>query len=551
MELRNYRIRIVAGILWLAGSSLGVADTFPAPRISPVQVKWLEAVAPNGAAPDPAATVTHAKPDLSRLNGALAKYFPQVASSPLPVLLPFDIDAFLQDQAAGNVTSVEPYLSGFKPTEFFLAGPSGYDVTFLFRPGVTPGFTDIKFAHPILVSLSGFSFVYDLPRPVGRIESPPRDIASEFPGIRRQILESTLRYSFERYGVPYVVSIQCYDAPQTSRRLSCKNADRVAQRFLHALQLAGGTPSAVGTTIPAPTPIERPGQISTVFTYHPAGSLIPGTGMKGHGGTADNTAYARIRFPLADAPAYANSQSFMHWGDCDQTGRRPWPRSKNAPYRCRVNSKPLVFNEAAPENFSYPWRDNFCEHRYFFVGQCPGGLGHQGQDIRPATCELRNDGADRCEAYLDDIVAVRDGMILREIWNEAFLLYINTANERVRFRYMHMHPGQMNRNQLLSGRMVREGEIVGKLGNFNRRENGTTYHLHFEAHVPTRDGWVRVNPYMTLVSAYEHLIGARGVEITDPDSEPEATNGNQEATSSKADRPRKKSRKPVRKKKHR
>ena len=34
--------------------------------------------------------------------------------------------------------------------------------------------------------------------------------------------------------------------------------------------------------------------------------------------------------------------------------------------------------------------------------------------------------------------------------------------------------------------------------------------------VPTRDGWVFVNPYMTLVAAYERLIGARGDEISPP-----------------------------------
>jgi hypothetical protein len=55
--------------------------------------------------------------------------------------------------------------------------------------------------------------------------------------------------------------------------------------------------------------------------------------------------------------------------------------------------------------------------------------------------------------------------------------------------------------------------VIGKVGNFNGHEHGTTYHLHFDMQVPTRIGWVFVNPYMTLVSAYERLIGARGVEI--------------------------------------
>jgi len=534
-----YNIRVVAVLLWLIGACTGAsaAESFQPPQLHAAQINWREALADLAAgSADPA---TQPAAALTRLNDAVAGYFPNIANSAVPVLLPIDSDALLRDQAAGETQAIESYLAGFKPTEFFLPGPSGYDAVFAFQPGGVPGFTDIKLAYPVLVTISGFAFLYELASPVGRIEMPLPDLDADFPGLRRQILESALRYSFERYGVPYVVSIQCHDRPQTMRRLSCRNADRIAQRFLRALRLAGGTEPAAAATIKAPV-LERPKDVSTVFTYYPAGSLIPGSGMKGRNGKPDATVYARIRFPLADAPAYANSQSFMHWGDCDQTGRRPWPRRKDAPYRCRVNSKPLVFNEAAPENYSYPWRDNFCEHRHFFVGQCPSGQGHQGQDIRPATCKLRNDGADRCEAYLDDTVAVRDGMILRENWHESFLLHVNTANERLRFRYLHMHPRQMNQARIFSGRAVREGDVLGKVGNFNRRDRGTSYHLHFEMEVPTRDGWVRVNPYMTLVAAYEHLIQARGVEIMAPDEDPEDVTNSAEATASKAERPRKK-----------
>ncbi len=39
--------------------------------------------------------------------------------------------------------------------------------------------------------------------------------------------------------------------------------------------------------------------------------------------------------------------------------------------------------------------------------------------------------------------------------------------------------------------------------------------------VPTKVGWVFVNPYMTLVAAYERLIGERGTEIKDGDPVPE------------------------------
>jgi len=42
-----------------------------------------------------------------------------------------------------------------------------------------------------------------------------------------------------------------------------------------------------------------------------------------------------------------------------------------------------------------------------------------------------------------------------------------------------------------------------------RREFGTTYHLHFDTQVLTKYGWTFVNPYMTLVTAYERLLSAR------------------------------------------
>ena len=38
---------------------------------------------------------------------------------------------------------------------------------------------------------------------------------------------------------------------------------------------------------------------------------------------------------------------------------------------------------------------------------------------------------------------------------------------------------------MLSGRPVREGEVIGKVGNFFKRERATTYHLHFDLQVPT------------------------------------------------------------------
>ena len=83
-----------------------------------------------------------------------------------------------------------------------------------------------------------------------------------------------------------------------------------------------------------------------------------------------------------------------------------------------------------------------------------------------------------------------------------------------------MNPNQLDADGILSGKLVREGDVIGKVGNYNRTERGTTYHLHFDMQVPTKVGWVFVNPYMTLVAAYERLIGARGTEIKDGDPAP-------------------------------
>jgi murein DD-endopeptidase MepM/ murein hydrolase activator NlpD len=193
---------------------------------------------------------------------------------------------------------------------------------------------------------------------------------------------------------------------------------------------------------------------------------------------------------------------------------------KGAQYHCKLNDKPLVFDESAAENFTYPWRDNFCELRDFLVGQCPGGYGHQGEDIRPANCVLFNAEGDRCEPYQHPIAAVHDGIIRRMPGNLGAYIVVNDKNDHVRFRYLHMNPKMMDADGLLNGRQVSEGEILGKVATWGDFEQGTSYHLHFNIQVFSEIGWVWVNPYMTLVASYEHLINGRGTEIMPGDPAP-------------------------------
>jgi len=443
----------------------------------------------------------------ARLNALTAKRFAGIGRSTVPVLLPFDIDGFRKDEAEGkpDATSSDKYFGQFHPTKFFLPGPAGYDATF-----VASGF-DTHFSKPIVAEITGAAFVYALDGPdhIEKEDPPPKELVEIFPGIRRILSEAHVRYVFQRFGVPYVVSIQCYDMRASSRHLSCREADPIAAAFLRQLRTAGGMPAKLQEP---KFDISRP-QGKSDFTYYGPGDLIENTGWRKMPGRADRHVYTRMRFPIAFAPAYVKSQSYMPWGDCYRTGMVGRMGKKGAPYRCKVNDQPLVFDESAAVNFTYPWRDNFCEQRDFLVGQCPGGYGHQGEDIRPAQCVLKNAEADRCMSYQDYVAAVHDGIIRRMPGNLGAYIVVNNENDHVRFRYLHMNPKLMDNDGLLNGRQVSEGEIIGKVANWGDSENGTSYHLHFNIQVFTTIGWVWVNPYMTLVAAYERLIEGRGTEI--------------------------------------
>src|SRR5690606_9414724 len=73
------------------------------------------------------------------------------------------------------------------------------------------------------------------------------------------------------------------------------------------------------------------------FDYHPPGDLVEGSGQ----GRVDDTVYAPgMRFPIENAPAYANSQVYNPGGYLGPAG-----------------------GQCDAVNYSYPWRDNYCEIR--------------------------------------------------------------------------------------------------------------------------------------------------------------------------------------------
>jgi hypothetical protein len=420
-----------------------------------------------------------AMPALVQLNAVSSQFFTGIGRSGVPVLLPFDAAAYLEAQRNGAPSnlSLSRYQADFSPVDVFNAGPAGYSASFSFEPGAGDNMPARSFAKPVEVQITGSALVYDIADPAGSKGEPIKPLAAIYPDLRRFIREGYVRYAFSRFGVAYVVSIQCLDSAAKPRRLACKEAYPVAERFLKALHVAGGQPMRplmdIGSDV-----LDRPAERSAEFGYRPSGDIIPNTGYRKQGGHPDAMAYAQIRFPLEKAPAFVRSQSYAK-------------RDKND----------------GPTG--YPWRDNFCESRSFEVWQCGGGYGHQGEDIRAAECPQQSDGCPKQRG----VVAVRDAMVIRGSKDQAATLEVNSRTEHIRFRYMHMNPQTMNADGLLNGRIVAEGEKIGVVSNYLDHPAGTSMHLHFDVQVFTRDGWIWVSPYATLVSAYERLIHARGREI--------------------------------------
>ena len=375
MLKRAVLVSLFLGLVQFAGG-WARAGEMQSPTVTLSTVDWQAAAA---ALPDRGADTPEAA--FARFNTVTAKRFAGIGKSSVPVLLPFDVEAFAKDQADGKVDAAtsNKYFGKFHPTKFFLPGPAGYDATFTMDPGDAPLAT--RYSKPIVIEIAGAAFIYDLDGPDHQEVFPPsKELEALFPGIKRILREAHVRYVFERYGVPYVLSIQCYDQRAKRGILTCKQADPIAEMFLKQLKIAGGLPEKIAEP---KFDLSRPAAQSD-FAYYGPGDLIENTGWHKLPGRTDYHVYARMRFPIAYAPAYVKSQSFMPWGDCYHTGTVGRTGKKGAHYHCKLNDKPLIFDESAAENFTYPWRDNFCELRDFLVGQCPGGYGHQGEDIRPA-----------------------------------------------------------------------------------------------------------------------------------------------------------------------
>src|SRR2546422_2194566 len=221
------------------------------PRISPIHVQWdavvaelntIDALKPVVQLAGQAPSAQAAADPIVDLNRAASERFANVAASPIPVLLPFDTAQFLRDRAAGASADAPPgnYLSGFNSVSLFYPGPGGYDAVVVARAQDMREL-GMRYSDPIYVHIGGSALVYELDEPAGMIGWQVHGLEA-VPGVRRLYLENHVRYTFVRYGVPYVVSIDCFDGGARFRKISCRDADKVAVRLINALRIVGGAP---------------------------------------------------------------------------------------------------------------------------------------------------------------------------------------------------------------------------------------------------------------------------------------------------------------------
>lgn len=223
---------------------------------------------------------------------------------------------------------------------------------------------------------------------------------------------------------------------------------------------------------PEPAPETPPAADPVTWPHDPGGALPAGSGS----GATDATLWAAgMRFPMETGPAYANSQVYGYGGF----------------------AAPGPGGQCDARNYAYPWHDNFCETRSWTNGMCPAGRGHQGQDIRPATCVKK----------VHWIVAAESGRITSI---GSYTVTLLGDSGRI-YRYLHMDmPGVSALFPTMASRNVERGQHIGKVS-ADFGGNATTIHLHFEIKAPVSiagsPASVNFVPtYTSLVDSYGRML---------------------------------------------
>jgi hypothetical protein len=542
--------RRAAAVLGLALSCFagpGHAEDEVVPVPKPVVVNWphvardIRALSPQLATP-PKAVVLRQAADvdrqlarysignkealqpLARLNLFMSTGYPGVESVPVPVLVPVDTGRYVDTSVrTGDLEAqaVKSFLSPGIAEMYFIAKKTGYDAIVTVGPDLLRRYK-ISETALVQVHLGGAGQLYaaDKAERRGSNQGTPvvaPAIQARFPGLRRHVGTDDVTYRFTKYGVPYFASAPCQGTgPRQTEVVHCSQVDPILLAVLRELHLIGGAPIPIQTRAAAGAPA-RPTAVSSTFTYFAPGNLLPGTSQGKKGGVTTKLLWgpSDLSFPIKDAPAYANSQTFMDAGDCL---KQKIPLSGGT-YKCKQNpDKILDDREDNAENYAYPWRDDYCEERDDSTREpkdCPAPIGgHEGQDIRPKDCVI---SGGRCAINRLDTVAVTTGDAWWTSVNHVRL--ITNDGTDLYYMYLHMSPTGISSAGLTQGvpKHVVPGEKVGQVGNWLKTEpNQTTAHLHFEIrklHQLCGDFGCTVAPYWTLIRAYERFINAQGTEV--------------------------------------
>lgn len=220
---------------------------------------------------------------------------------------------------------------------------------------------------------------------------------------------------------------------------------------------------------PEPEPEPEPPLLDDAgiaFSWMPAGDLIEGSGT---GQVLQINYSPAMRFPIEAGQAYANSQVYNYGGYLGPAG-----------------------GQCNGANYAYSWRDNFCETRGYGTPMCPSGHGHQGQDIRPASC---NDAVHQAVAAADGTITSIGSYSVRLM-----------SDDGIRYTYLHLDKPSL---QVAAGDHVTRGEVIGVVSN-EFGDTSTTIHLHFEIKMAVETGSgienTNVPPYLALVESYQRVL---------------------------------------------
>jgi murein DD-endopeptidase MepM/ murein hydrolase activator NlpD len=217
------------------------------------------------------------------------------------------------------------------------------------------------------------------------------------------------------------------------------------------------------------------------FAYYPPGDLFERDSGRGR---ADRFVYMPdMIFPLKLGDGLFPHMNSQIWG----YGGGGW------------NGKGAAGgSENDPRNFDpMKQRDNYCEVRSWDMPLCPGGAGHQGQDIRPPSWKDNHWEA----------VAAEDGQIVNVTSNTTVQLKANSGTD---YYYLHMHPKSIT---VKTGAKVKQGQVLGKVSRYMGGKVATSLHLHLQVRQRVKVGDKTLQVYVpTFTSLIAALRKAKGID---------------------------------------